>query len=65
MMPAAGLSDSLSGRGDAAASNYHSAHPYQRIDYIWASPDIQVPYSEVIFSTAFDHHPVVAVIFLR
>jgi endonuclease/exonuclease/phosphatase family metal-dependent hydrolase len=62
MMLAAGLTDSLSGRDDASVYTYHSAHPYQRIDYIWVSPDIQVLDSEVIFTTASDHHPVVAVI---
>ncbi|BAQ34053.1 endonuclease/exonuclease/phosphatase family protein [Dehalococcoides sp. THU3] len=54
----AGLSDSL--EGQTSVLTYHSADLYQRIDYIWASPDIVYVDSFTIFSLASDHLAVIA-----
>jgi endonuclease/exonuclease/phosphatase family metal-dependent hydrolase len=56
----AGLLDTLIGHPDALTFN--SADLYERIDYIWLSPDIQLVESYIPFSQASDHLAVVAVI---
>ena len=62
MMNTAGLVDSLSVRDDQSVYTYHSADLYQRIDYIWISPDLEVLDSSVLQSQASDHQPVIATI---
>lgn len=56
----AGLLDTLAGHPEALT--FHSAGPYERIDYIWLSPDIHLVESYIPFSQASDHLAVVAVI---
>jgi endonuclease/exonuclease/phosphatase family metal-dependent hydrolase len=56
----AGLLDTLIDQPDALTFN--SANLYERIDYIWLSPDIQLVESYIPFSQASDHLAVVAVI---
>ncbi len=56
----AGLQDTLFDQPDVLTFN--SANLYERIDYIWLSPDIQLVESYVPFSQASDHLPVVATI---
>ncbi|MFC1846435.1 endonuclease/exonuclease/phosphatase family protein [Chloroflexota bacterium] len=56
----AGLVDTLVDRPEALTFN--SANLYERIDYIWLSPDIQLVESYIPFSQASDHLAVVAVI---
>jgi endonuclease/exonuclease/phosphatase family metal-dependent hydrolase len=56
----AGLLDTLVDQPEALTFN--SADLYQRIDYIWLSPDIQLVESYIPFSRASDHLAVVAVI---
>ena len=58
----AGLMDALINMEPHTAFTYHSADPYQRIDYIWVSPDLEVQEVCVPFSNASDHLPVLAVI---
>lgn len=54
----AGLSDSL--EGQTSVLTYHSADLYQRIDYIWASPEIEYIDSYTIVSLASDHLAIIA-----
>ena len=56
----AGLLDTLVDQPEALTFN--SADLYERIDYIWLSPDIQLVESYIPFSRASDHLAVVAVI---
>ncbi|HEX79302.1 MAG TPA: endonuclease [Dehalococcoidia bacterium] len=60
MLYQAGLVDTMAEHPEALT--YHSADLYQRIDYIWLSPDIQLVESHVVFSQASDHLAVIAVI---
>jgi endonuclease/exonuclease/phosphatase family metal-dependent hydrolase len=41
---------------------FQSDDPYQRIDYIWITPDLKAGEVSVILSTTSDHLPVIAVI---
>ncbi|MDN4186231.1 MAG: endonuclease/exonuclease/phosphatase family protein [Dehalococcoides mccartyi] len=54
----AGFSDSL--EGHTSVLTYHAADLYQRIDYIWASPDIEYLDSYTVFSLASDHLAIIA-----
>jgi len=56
----AGLIDTLFDQPEVLTFN--SANLYERIDYIWLSPDIQLVESYVPFSQASDHLAVVATI---
>ena len=56
----AGLIDTLFDQPEVLTFN--SANLYERIDYIWLSPDIQLVESHVPFSKASDHLAVVATI---
>jgi len=56
----AGLLDSMVNQPEALT--FHSADLYERIDYIWLSPDILLVESYIPFSQASDHLAVVAVI---
>ncbi len=58
----AGLVDALAGAQPTSAYTYHSSGLYQRIDYIWVSPDLEVKEAHVPFSNASDHLPVVVLI---
>jgi endonuclease/exonuclease/phosphatase family metal-dependent hydrolase len=62
MLRQAGLVDAFMGMEPHTALTYHSANPYQRIDYIWVSPDLEVEEVYVPFSNASDHLPIVVVI---
>lgn len=52
------LVDVLSGEADILT--FHSADLFQRIDYIWLSPDVELISTEVPFSNASDHLGIVA-----
>lgn len=54
-----GLIDSMAG---SSTLTFHSADLYERIDYIWISPDLKVVNAYVPFSNASDHLAVVAII---
>lgn len=56
----AGLTDTLVGQ--PGVQTFNSANLYERIDYIWLSPDMQLIESYVPFSQASDHLAVVALI---
>jgi len=62
MLQQAGLVDTLAGMEPTSVYTFNSADPYQRIDYIWISPDLKASNALVISSTASDHLPVVVVI---
>lgn len=55
----AGLVDIMSGSIPPAGYTYHSADLYQRIDYIWITPDLKAENARVFQSTASDHLPVI------
>lgn len=58
-----GLVDSLSGKADILTFN--SAELFQRIDYIWLTPDINLRSVNVPFSNASDHLGIVADIIIK
>jgi endonuclease/exonuclease/phosphatase family metal-dependent hydrolase len=58
----AGLVDAMADAEPVSAYTFHSADLYQRIDYIWVSPDLVVKEANVPFSKASDHLPVVVLI---
>lgn len=58
----AGLSDSLASKAPASVYTFNSANLYQRIDYIWLSPDLKALDSYVIPNKASDHRPVIALV---
>jgi endonuclease/exonuclease/phosphatase family metal-dependent hydrolase len=49
------LQDSFGSVGMGDGSTFSSAKPYQRIDYIWFSPDLAVNDFLIPKSTASDH----------
>jgi endonuclease/exonuclease/phosphatase family metal-dependent hydrolase len=53
------LIDVMSGSIPPAGYTYHSADLYQRIDYIWITPDLEADNARVFQSTASDHLPVI------
>lgn len=62
MLQQAGLVDALARIEPPPAYTYHSANLYERIDYIWVSPDLKVNDVWLLVSNASDHLPVVAVV---
>jgi len=62
MLRQAGLVDAAAAVEGTPALTFSSAGLYQRIDYIWVSPDLKVSDVQVPMSTASDHLGVVAVI---
>jgi len=60
LMRQAGLVDSWAEAGEGPGLTWPSDDPFQRIDYIWLSPDLQALTAKVIDSTASDHRAVVA-----
>jgi len=62
MLRQAGLVDAAAAVGGTPELTFSSVDPYQRIDYIWVSPDLKVIDAKVPFTTASDHLPVVAII---
>jgi endonuclease/exonuclease/phosphatase family metal-dependent hydrolase len=55
----AGFIDVMSGSVPPEGYTYHSADLYQRIDYIWITPDLKSENAVVFQSTASDHLPVI------
>ncbi|HEY44812.1 MAG TPA: hypothetical protein G4O11_12605, partial [Anaerolineae bacterium] len=55
----AGLIDSWTEVGSGDGYTYSSGDPFQRIDWIWHTPDLVALDVEVLQSTASDHLPVV------
>jgi endonuclease/exonuclease/phosphatase family metal-dependent hydrolase len=62
MLQEAGLVDAAAHVSSSPANTFDSVGRYQRIDYIWASPDLTVEEVFVPGTTASDHLPVIAVI---
>lgn len=62
MLYQAGLVDALAEAEPSATYTFHSADLYQRIDYIWVSPDLVIKEASVMFSDASDHLPIIALI---
>ncbi|UCD08840.1 MAG: endonuclease/exonuclease/phosphatase family protein [Dehalococcoidales bacterium] len=59
MLHDAGFFDVMSGSIPPKGYTYHSADLYQRIDYIWITPDLTSRNAKVIQSIASDHLPVI------
>ncbi len=56
----AGLVDSWGQAGQGDGLTFSSTDPYERIDWIWHTPDIRTTSADVPATTASDHKPVVA-----
>ena len=56
----AGLIDAWELAGEGPGLTWPSDDPFQRIDWIWLSPDLQVLHVEVLDSTVSDHRAVLA-----
>ncbi len=56
----AGMVDAWEMAGEGPGLTWPSNEPFQRIDWIWLSPDLQATHAEVVDSTASDHRAVVA-----
>jgi len=54
----AGLVDSQKAIGEGEGLTWVHYEPYRRIDYIWATPDLEIFNLEVPYSTASDHLPI-------
>ena len=62
LMTASGLQDALAFIEPPPAFTFHAADPYQRIDYIWVSPDLTYSGVSLLTGTASDHFGVLATI---
>jgi len=62
MLKQAGLVDTLADTEPTSAYTFHSSKPFQQIDYIWVSPDLDTRDEHVISSQASDHLPIIAII---
>jgi len=56
----AGMIDAWSEAGQGSGLTWPADDPFQRIDYIWLSPDLQAVAAETVESTASDHRSVMA-----
>jgi len=56
----AGMVDAWSEAGDGPGLTWPADDPFQRIDWIWLSPDLQALTAETVESTVSDHRAVVA-----
>jgi endonuclease/exonuclease/phosphatase family metal-dependent hydrolase len=61
----AGLQDVTRPHGLGEAFTYASGRPYERIDYIFVSPDVESLFASIPQTTASDHLPVLARVRLR
>lgn len=61
----AGLIDVGGAIGPSPGYTFNSAEPYERIDYIWSSPDLSPNSYQVSQTTASDHLPLLSVISLE
>ena len=55
----AGMVDAWSEAGQGPGLTWPADDPFQRIDWIWLSPDLQAIAAETVESTASDHRAVV------
>jgi endonuclease/exonuclease/phosphatase family metal-dependent hydrolase len=62
LMRAAGLRDVLLSIEPPPAYTFRSDDPFQRIDYIWVSPDLTWSEVSLTTGTASDHHGVIATV---
>jgi endonuclease/exonuclease/phosphatase (EEP) superfamily protein YafD len=56
----AGMVDAWSEGGEGSGLTWPADAPYQRIDWIWLSPDLRALHAETVESAASDHRAVVA-----
>lgn len=56
----AGLVDAWEQAGEGPGLTWPSDEPFQRIDWVWLSPDLMATHAETISSTASDHRGVFA-----
>ena len=57
----AGMVDTWQEAGEGAGLSWPADDPFQRIDWIWHSPDLVALSAETLATAASDHRPVVAV----
>ena len=62
LMLGSGLQDALASIEPPPAYTFHSEVPFQRIDYIWVSPDLTFSDAALLTGTASDHFGVTVVI---
>jgi len=62
MLKQAGLVDVSADMDPISTYTFHSSEPFQHIDYIWVSPDLETRDANILSSQASDHLPVVVVI---
>jgi endonuclease/exonuclease/phosphatase family metal-dependent hydrolase len=62
MLAGAGLQDVAALLAGGPAYSNPADEPYQRIDYIWLSPDLEAESFAIPQSTASDHLPLLAVV---
>jgi endonuclease/exonuclease/phosphatase family metal-dependent hydrolase len=60
LIRAAGMVDSWSEAGQGPGLTWPADDPFQRIDWIWLSPDLQAIAAETVDSAVSDHRAVVA-----
>lgn len=60
LIAAAGMVDAWSQAGLGPGFTWPASDPYQRIDWIWLSPDLQALQAEAMQTGASDHLPVLA-----
>lgn len=65
MLRDSGLEDSFSSAGVGDGLTFSSAKPYERIDYIWFSPDLAVKDFIIPKSTASDHYGIAVTVGTR
>ncbi len=59
MFRSTGLTDVMAQAIPPEGFTFRSSAPYERIDYIWITPDLRASNAGVINSTASDHFPVI------
>jgi endonuclease/exonuclease/phosphatase family metal-dependent hydrolase len=62
---ASGLVDAGAAAGIAKDFTYSSGAPYERIDYVFVSPDVTPVSARILEGTASDHRPVLVVVRLK
>lgn len=58
----AGLADSWQEAGEGEGLTWPAVDPFERIDWIWHTPDLSAVRARVILSTASDHLPVIVIL---
>ncbi len=62
MMSTAGLTDVMADSVPPEGYTFNSVEPFERIDYLWITPDLTVVSAGVLNTQASDHMPIIAVL---